>query len=246
MSRREILGDRDKKLFDLLYQFKVATVDDIRALAFNHIGKCHVYRRLKELDQMGHIQKVLCQKNMRYQTAYSLTRATFKKLLPEAKTGIAKDEYLSDKIEHDLSLLAIYRRLIQSPRIESFLTENILKANASEIDTCDIKDWTKHRPDAILIDQTPQGRYFLPLECELSVKKRFRYETKLMRYYQTEKIPAVIYICGDDKVKKVISQTEEKYCQGYRPKVFYGILDQWPNPPAQLALENRKGGQLVF
>ena len=246
MSRREILGDRDKKLFDLLYQFKVATVDDIRALVFDNIGKCHVYRRLKELDQMGYIQRVLCQKNMMYLTAYSLTRSAFKKLLPEPKANLARDEYLSDKIEHDLGLLAIYRRLIQSPRIESFLTENTLKANSSEIDTYGIKDSIKHHPDAILIDQTSKGRYFLPLECELSVKKRFRYETKLMRYYQTETIPAVIYICGDDKVKRVISQTEEKYCKGYRPKVFYGILDQWPSPPAQLVLENRKGGQLIF
>ena len=39
-----------------------------------------------------------------------------------------------------------------------------------------------------------RGVFFLPLECELSVKTNFRYETKLIHYYQSGKILSG-YLC---------------------------------------------------
>ena len=245
MDIKELLGERDEKLLDFLYQFKVATVDDVRELIFDSVVKSRVYRRLKELVVMGLIQKVPYQKNGRWLSAYSLTRKSFKKIVMEGENSKGWQQVLSGKVVHDLSLVLIYRRFIKSPEIIDFMTENALLGNSSELSSYGIEEWMKHHPDGILVDQTPKGTFFLPLECELSLKKCFRYETKLIHYYQSTKIPAIIYVCGDAKIRDSLCRIEEKYCPSYRPKVFYGLLSQFQlNQP--LTFGNRKGGQLQF
>ena len=246
MIPKDFLRERDVKLLDFLYQFKVASIDDIQDVAFNKIGKNHVYARLKELVNLDIIQKILYKKEGRNFAAYSLSRKSFHKLLANGECGDARKQFLSNKVNHDLSIVTIYKRFIQSPRIVDFITENVLMSSSSELRSYGIEDWVKNNSDGILIDDTSKGRYFLPLECELSVKKWFRYETKLTRYYQSEKVPAVIYVCKNAQIRDAIIGIDEKYCYAYRPKVFYGLLEQFQNDSEQLTFENRKKGQLKF
>lgn len=253
MAIKEFLRERDEKLLDFLYQFKVATVDDIRDMAFDGIVKCHVYRRLKELAFMGLVQKIPYQKGGRCLSAYSLGGKSFKRFITEGDGPKGRQQFLSGKVMHDLSIVSIYREFIKSPEIVDFITENVLMSNSSEVRSYGIEEWIKNNPDGILIDEAPKGRYFLPLECELSVKKGFRYETKLIHYYQSGKIPAVIYICGNDRVRDVLCRIDKKYCHAYRPKVFYGLFEQFQMPEdskhngrKQLVFKNRNGGQIKF
>ena len=247
MISKDFLRERERKLLDLLYQFKVASIKDIRDMAFRGTGKNHVYARLKELVAMGFIQKIPYQKNGRCLATYSLSRKSFKQLMANGEcSGEVRKQFLSDKVEHDLSILRIYKRFIESPRIAGFLTENVLMSNSSVIRSYGIEEWIKNNPDGILIDETPKGRYFLPLECELSVKKGFRYETKLIYYYQSEKVPAVIYVCANLQVRDALCRIDEKYCHAYRPKVFYGLLEQFHDGSHPLRFTNRRGGQLKF
>ena len=247
MIAQDFLRERDKKLLDLLYRFKVASIEDIRAIIFEEIGKNHVYARLKELVAMGFVQKITYQKNGKYLAVYSLSKRSFRQLMDNQECNSeGRKQFLSDKVDHDLSLLKIYQRFIKCPRIAGFLTENVLASGDSEVRSYGIEEWIKNNPDAILIDETPKGRYFLPLECELSMKKGFRYETKLTHYYQSDKIPAVLYVCANAKIRDSLCRIDEKYCHAYRPKVFYGLMEQFANDCAKLTFTNRKGGKLKF
>ena len=247
MAKTEFLQDRDHRLFDLLYQFKVATVDDIRVLIFGGIGRNKVYSRLKQLVQLGLIQKVPYQREGRFLAAYSLTEKCFKKLVcTEGERAWVRRQFKSGKVDHDLSIVTIYRRLIPSPTVANFLSENILMSNSAVMRSLDLEEWLRNSPDAILIHESNKGRYFLPLECELSIKAGFRYETKLINYYQSEKVPALIYVCGNAKVKEAICRVERKYCHGYPAKVFYGLLGDGQRELGQWTFNNRKGVQLTF
>ena len=247
MAKKEFLGERDYKLFDLLYQFKVATVDDIRALVFDGIGRHNVYSRLKQLVQLELIQKIPYQRERRFLAAYSLTERCFKKLVySEGERVSVRKQFKSGKIGHDLSILTIYRRIIQSSEVSNFLTENVLMSNSAVIRSLDLEEWIRNSPDGILIHESNKGRHFLPLECELSIKAGFRYETKLINYYQSEKVPALIYVCGNAKVKEAICRVEKKYCHQYPPKVFYGLLEDGQRQLGEWTFSNRKGVRLTF
>ena len=247
MAKKYFLRERDHKLFDFLYQFKVATVDDIRALIFDGIGRQNVYSRLKELVQLKLIQKVPYQRAGRFLAAYSLTDKCFKKLVcTEGERASLRKQFKSGKVEHDLSIVTIYRRLIQSPVVANFLAENVLMSNSAIIRSLDLEEWLKNSPDGILIHESSKGRYLLPFECELSIKAGFRYETKLINYYQSEKVPAIIYICGNAKVKDTIRRVEKRYCHQYPPKVFYGLLEDGQKQGSPWIFSNRKSVQLKF
>ena len=247
MKSKEFLRRRDHEIFELLYRFKVATVGDIRELIFKGADKSNIYRRLKELTLMGYLQKVSCQRGDRPLAVYSLTQKSFKMTFgADAKSEGIRKQFLSNQLEHDLAILGIYKRLIESPKVADFITENVLMSNSSEIRSYEIEEWIKHHPDSILVHKAPEQDYFLPLECECSIKAGLRYETKLTHYYQSSKIPAVLYICANGRVRDAICRIEQKYCGHYRPKVFYGLIEQFTDDSEQLALSNRKGGRLLF
>lgn len=247
MTQKNFLKERDHRLFDLLYRFKVATVDDIRALIFDNIGRNNVYSRLKELVKLKLIQRVPYQRAGRFLAAYSLTERYFKKFIcTEGNKASVRKQFKSGKVKHDLGVVRIYRRLIQSPEVTGFLSENLLMSNSAVIRSLDLEEWLRHSPDAILTHESNKGRYFLPLECELSIKAGFRYETKLINYYQSEKVPALIYICGDAKVKETVCRIERKYCRQYPAKVFYGLLEDSRKKVGKWTFINREGVKLTF
>ena len=244
---KSFLRERDYRLFDLLYRFKVATVEDIQEMIWKGKCKTNIYRRLKELNFLGYIQKIPYLREGHSLSTYSLTKKSFSLVWGGEKESKGhRVQFLSDKVEHDLALLRIYKRLIRSSQISDFFTENILLSNSSEVRSLGIEVWIKNHPDAILVDESLRKPCFLPLECELSVKKKFRYESKLITYYQSKEIPAVLYVCGDSKVQEVISRIEQSYCQRYRQKVFYGFLEQFYGDSNALIFTNREGGQLRF
>ena len=247
MTKKDFLRAKDHQVFDLLYRFKVARVEDIGDLLFKGKDLSNVYRRLRQLLLLGYLQKVPCEKDGRYTMAYSLTKASFKKVTGQQGKGDGiRQQFLSNNTEHDLAIFDIYKKFIKSPRIVDFLTENLLMCGSTLIRPLNLEDWIKNNPDGILVDQTPEGRYFLPLECELSAKAGFRYETKLLNYYKSGKVPAVIYVCKNGQVRDAIRSVDEQYCHPYRPKVFYGLLGQFHNGSEALVFTNRRGGQLKF
>ena len=140
----------------------------------------------------------------------------------------------------------IYLAFSRSRRVVDFFTENVLDSNSSVVKSHGLEAWIKYAPDAILLDREQDRDYFLPLECELSLKANFRYESKLLGLYQLGQIPAIIYVCGSERVRRAICQIDEKYCHAYRPKVFYGLREQFQDGGRELVFTNRQGGKLRF
>ena len=96
-------------------------------------------------------------------SAYSLGRKSFNQFMHDGDGQKGRKQFLSGKVEHDLSLVSIYRGFIKSPEITGFLTENVLMGNSSVVRSYGIEDWIKNNPDGALIDETQKGRFFSAL-----------------------------------------------------------------------------------
>ena len=219
MTKATFLQERDHKLIDFLHRFKVAGVEDIREMIFNGISINHVYKRLKWLMEMGIIKKIPYHKETgRAVCIYSLTGKAFKRYVLGDDDQSLHKQFQSDNPDHDLAILAIYKRLLKSPRKVDFIPENHLFPGSAVVKSLGLEDWTRNHPDGLMVDELKDGTYYLPLECELAVKTTFRYESKFYNYYRCNRIPAIIYICKNTKIRDILRKTEVKYCNLYTPK----------------------------
>jgi len=240
------LSGRDRLLFDFLYKFKVATVDDIRELAFQGIGQNHVYARLKQLVLYGYIQKIPYFGGKRVSSAYSITKKTFLRFICDETAITTRKKILSDSIHHDLGLVTIYKRLRHSKKVTKFIPENVLISGSDIIRSLDLWEFIKQRPDGLIETVKQKKVFYLPLEYEASVKACSRYESKLLNYYMSSTIPAVLYVCGNESVRRAICRIEQKRCEAFRAKVFYASFKQFQSGESQLTFTNRNDEELIF
>lgn len=67
---------------------------------------------------------------------------------------------------------------------------------------------------------TKKDQYQVALEYEMSDKQESRYFKKLTDYYLDNTVSAVFYICGNDKIEKVIRKVDLEVGQKFEAKVF--------------------------
>ena len=245
MKQEIFLKERERRLVELLRRFRVASVEDIRELAYNGIGKNHVHAELKKLVSVGIIEKIPFQRgNRRWFSLYSLTGKAYRRFVLGETAPDYRKQYRSDNPDHDLTILAIYKRIKASPGKADFISENFLYSGSAVVKSLGLEDWTRNHPDGLIVDETKSGTHYVPLECELSLKTGFRYEAKLADYYRSDRIPAVIYICKDAGIRDTLRRIEKKYCDIYAPKIFYGLLDEVLSSKGRMVFQDRNGGKL--
>ena len=243
MTKETFLSDRDRGVIDLLHRFKVATAQDVREMVYGGISINHVYKGLKALGKAGLIKKAPFKQGAgRAFCLYSLTGKAFRKYVLTGQDDPDNRKcYRSDNPGHDLAILAFYKRLLKSPGRLGFIPENHLLTGSALVKSLGLEDWTRNHPDGLIVDEVKGVVHHLPLECELAIKTGFRYETKFYNYYRCDRIPAIIYLCKDARVRDILRRIELKYCDLYAPKIFYGLLDEVIASEGKMAFENRNG-----
>jgi len=128
-SKIGVVTERDRNLFDYLFENKVATVEDIRHDIFNNASKALVYKRLGKLERSELIQRSAYSLEDKLFHVYSVTEKSYERFIVIIKEDIRRRQLKSDTIEHDLALVDIKRRLKKLVRIKNYFSENQLQSN---------------------------------------------------------------------------------------------------------------------
>lgn len=222
MKKRKVLvGDRDLRIFNYLYENKVAVRQQICRDNDWLISPQAFYRRINKLVGAGLIDLVphISQRKGR---AYSLGKLGFREYISEGAE--LRNEYRSRSVAHDLDLVDIRAMLLDSPNVVSYHTENVLKGGGRTLLGDDFVRMLERMPDAIAMLKYPTAEFHVTIEYERSLKYADRYRDLFNYFYSKDIIPGVLYVCGDKKIKQHLMAIESRVVEVDRRKIFYTDL----------------------
>lgn len=243
-TKRIIINDRDVKLFNYLFEIKVATVEQINRDVFIGKSKSTVFKRLRKLVEYKYLTRTPVYKERSVQFAYSISKTTLKNhiLGPDCwKEAVKRCQ--SDSVEHDLVLTDIRRKLLGLKQVVEYHTENVLLSDSFFVQDKKYDPIKRHHSDGALIIKLGDQEYNLALEYEHTLKYGPRYTSKISFYSTESRIHGVIYLCRDknmvEKIKKAALTCHSRAMQ----MVFYTTIDEFFKEPNSIKLTNSDGTQ---
>ena len=224
MSKTNVeITSRDRKLFKYLFTNKIATNEQIRVDVFNNSSKQVVHRRLNKLISAKYLDaKYLRTKGNRL--TYFLTNKAMTNFIG-FKKDIIKAHKKSYCPYHDLTLVDIKRKFLNSNIVTNYYSENTLSTGIFDNNEM-IKSIRELNPDAILKVNIQGEEYYFTLEYERSQKVIRRYETLIKNYYQNPNVQAVLFICENEQIKKQVMKAEKRIVSQNEFKFFYTTLEE--------------------
>lgn len=216
------INQRDCDLFQMLFDYKVATVSEISQFLFPNTGIRQVHRRLRKLESRGLLvsqgYKTL---KGRFINRFHLSRVGFNHIYQKEVLKNSGIKLSSDSIEHDLKLLHIGERLKRSPLCAAYLTENRLQLLRSRVAHSHLSDFVDFKSDAYMGIESNNGNYNVAVEYERTQKKSLRYEHLIERYYLSPHVDIIFYFHETEKIKEIICELEERFWPKREPKFYF-------------------------
>ena len=244
-KRGVVLTPRDKKLFHLLFQNKVLSLEQIEDDIFN-IGRKTIYKRLKKLSGAKLILKTphIFGKN-RMANVISLTPKGARVLgLSRLDLARYRIKLRSESVDHDLALSKIRGLLEKQKRVLDYKTENMIGLPDSIDDDLFSLLIEMGTDAAVKLQLTPEWKCWIPIELELAVKSIDRCKQKLQRYYCDNSIAALFLICGSRSLLERYQKIEQEMDHGKSQKVFYLEIKELLNKKGQAKFKRLDGRSL--
>lgn len=239
---KTVLTDRDTKVFNFLFEQKIASQDDIFTNFFANTSKKACIIRMQKLVRSKHLKKEGISNNGRLNIIYSLTDKSFSKIRESLILNGVQTKFKSDSYLHDLELTKFRLILEKFQMIESYYSENYLQCCYLGENTKNLVPYRSINSDAALKVKVNNGHFFVSLEYERSIKNRNRYAQKFLDYYLNSSITAVLYLCANKKVQNAITTIDKEVCQKYKPKIFTLNVESLPSKVENLPFTNLENG----
>lgn len=231
---------QDEVLFHYLFSVKVALIEHINRDVYLYQSVKSLYSRLNQFAKAGWIRADY-HPSKRAKKVFSLSKKGFRRFI--ANSSSEKIQLGSGSLNHDLELVDIRCFLLNSPMIEKLWTENDLQCVFSPELYPMLIPFQKVNADGALSVSFPKGKVMLALEYESIQKQSGRYKSLLKKYYQSDEIDYVLYLCKNHSIERAVITQEDKLYKNYRPKFFYRVAsDLWQDP--SLSFFNRKQERL--
>ncbi|MGE0172437.1 MAG: hypothetical protein AB7T49_06630 [Oligoflexales bacterium] len=217
----------DEKLFFYLHQFKVATVEQINRDIYQYAKLNTLYWRLLLLQRLGFIRS--CHHHdLGKKKIVSLTEKGFGQFISDGTERTV--ELKSQAILHDLALVDVKHHLLRSNKISRFYSENELKTWNTYWQSDDFSKFIDVRCDGAVEATLSGGNVTFAVELETTQKNHERSQEIVTKYYQKIEIPAVLFICGNESIRKLFLNIETQYLSENvdrkSGKFFYICLDE--------------------
>ena len=221
------LQTRDYVLFRYLHAVKIATYDQIARDVYPEYSLASVGNRIRKLEDNKLIGSSCHRLLFHGKRTVFLLKSSFDAFV---KTGEEyRIELRSDAPQHDLILVDIRSRFLQSKKTLKYQTEN------------EIQTWnSEFRPincDGLLTTQLGPAAVFIPIEYEGSMKKEERYEPLVKKYYQNEAFQLVAFVAENTQILQKVMNIEKEIFNWEKPKFFYRLMQDFLADEA-LRLEN--------
>jgi hypothetical protein len=235
-----ILGPKDESFFSYLHQVKIASLFQINRDVYGYEKFRNVYERVATLERVGLLTQA-CHVALPKQKLVTLSRKGFDEFVSTGDERVV--ELRSDSIAHDVKLVDIRQRLLNSEKVIEYFTENTLQTWPERLHSEELRPFVEDRCDAAIKARFPTGEVFLAVEYEASRKFATRIRETIGKYYNTEEIPAVLYVCADENILQAHMQEEKRNFSKYDPRIYYKTIENFFHDQT-LAFRNREGETL--
>ncbi len=186
--RRVIINVRDNRLFNYLFEFKVATAKQIHRDIFSKGTLTVFYRRINKLIKMEYIKRTSHFNGDRNVSIYSLTKKALHKFILVDKKEWSTKRCYSDSVEHDLQLVDIAHKFSKLESYSDYFTENLLKANSSIVKEKELNCHRRLNSDAVYMheqfDVETKENHTLPISIQ--------YEHTLLNWPNAHNLKALL------------------------------------------------------
>ncbi len=231
------LRNKDEKFFGYLHRVKIATLLQINRDVYDFDKFRNVYQRIATLEKAGLLTQT-SHVAFPKQKLITLSRKGFDEFVSTGDERIV--ELRSDSIAHDVKLVDIRHRFLNSDKVIEYHTENTLQTWLECLNSKELRPYVEARCDAAIKARFPTGEVFLAVEYEASQKFASRIREAINKYYNTDEIPAVLYICADDDIIQRYTQEERRNFAKYDARIYYKTIESFTHDQT-LAFKNRDG-----
>lgn len=235
------ITERDQEIFQFLFENKIATPRQLAARFFPGVSQATAYRRFKQLDRAGWLNRMGRATSSRIWLAYGLSDRAYRRCIKLEGVNDRRDQYSSDKPGHDLTLVDLRIRLESRRTVKRVYPENLLQAMHEFANTSNFRDSIALHSDAVLeLVPTEGARYFVPFEFEGSAKATERWQRKLLDYYLKHDSEVVLWVCQDATMIRRMAAIDQEVNPGYSPKMYFASLEEVQSGQDELTFVNSK------
>ncbi len=247
MDKRKFhLNSKAGSILDFLLKNKITTCKTINENLFPNMANRSVRRYLSLLVNQGLITRSwIPSKELRSITVYHLTQKGLKEVFPHL-SDVKNIKLKSDKTQHDFMLSKIRHRLKSLKNVEKIWSENEIIIT-SEFEYNSAMDQLKDlRSDSAILVDWNNEKLHIAIEYEASMKLKARVKDKFVRYYSSEEIDAVIYICKNKSIKNALIKIEKVINTSGQGRIYYSTVDLFLNNSGDPVFTNILGKRLVI
>ncbi len=170
-----VITERDKKIFQFLFENKVATALQITNSFFENNSPKTAYRRLLYLARAGWLRKEGKFLSDRLIHIYGIADKTYEKYVHNEEVNGRKEQLKSNSIEHDLALVDIRLAFKKNQAVQKVYSENNLQSCYGFSKSDEFRDIVSLQSDgAVELLIHGKYRFIVPIEYEASFKDRKR------------------------------------------------------------------------
>lgn len=217
-----VITERDRKLFQYLFENKIASRRQITRDIFVNISKQTINRRLQKLrdNKYLNVHTVLLKNIVTF--VYFVTPKGIREIKDQYRHLITGKTLKSNSPYHDLNLVDIRFQMNRLGLVNNYFSENVLQCCEEFSWSDSFKHFVNLNCDGVMELKTPKGPFLVALEYDFSDKSAERYRSKLLEYYVSLDIRVVLYICENKFIYNLLKRIDQEVCEnGFKSKIFY-------------------------
>lgn len=237
------MTSRDYQLFKFLFRGRIATIEQINQYIFGGIRLQTVGRRLNRLSEKGYVVKTPFVMDCKAKLAYQVSDKGLSEIQSQLKYQVKGRPRKSDSPEHDVTLNDIRYVFDKAEKALQVLSENELQSCEEFSGSQGVKPFVDLNSDGAIQLKKDDEHFYVALEYDASEKSHHRYVEKIGSYYRHSSVPAVLYICKSNHIRKVLKKAETEVLKGQdkKPKFYYATLSDVLAGSEQMSFENLSG-----
>lgn len=246
MKQKIRLTDRDRMIFQLLFEHRVLEFGQIWKRCCPKSSRCNVVTRLNQLYNGKYVEKKYMLSGKRHLVLYMLLDKGLKEFAPTYEHAISSPHFKSDSILHDLDLFEVRERIQDLEMIEGYYTENMLEKCQRLGNRDRLRSFVELHSDVAIQVKMQEDSFFCAVEYEGSEKAQERYEDKLLQYYTRGDIAATFWICKTDRIMDALIEVDKGFQTQFQSKMYFASLDSVLNHSGNITFQGISGDKVVL
>lgn len=219
-----ILCQRDKIILRDLFYSKGLDIETLIHRYFKGRHKTTVAKRLNRLYDGNYLTKGAHVGRSKNQIVYTILPKGFHEIQEILSGQVARREFKSSNIEHDLQLARIFDRLSSSRGLLEIKTENEIQSIIFGNNDLSYEPLRRLNTDIYFSLLIKEKEYKVAIEFERTQKESSRWADYLLNYHLEESIDVALYICNGQQILNGLKKIESELAIKYSGKIFFCTL----------------------